>query len=155
MDLQEQRITCLRMAVDLGCKSNSVFGMAVDLMGFVASGRVPSSTGQQEEKSAEAIAACGTELPASEAAGLTAVQLEVPTAAADPPTLPPGEPVAPAAAVAAETAPVIETAPPSEGHGEAPAAEPIAAEAAQPAAAAPPVEAAKEEAASAPSTASR
>src|SRR2546429_263512 len=38
MDLQEQRITCLRMAVDMGCKADSVFRTASDLMGFVTRG---------------------------------------------------------------------------------------------------------------------
>jgi hypothetical protein len=43
MDLQEQRITCLRMAVDMGCKADSVLGTASELMGFVTSGAVPSA----------------------------------------------------------------------------------------------------------------
>lgn len=38
MDLQEQRITCLQMAVDMGCKADTVFGLASELMGFVTSG---------------------------------------------------------------------------------------------------------------------
>jgi len=42
MDLQEQRITCLQMAVDMGCKADSVFGLASELMGFVTSGAAPS-----------------------------------------------------------------------------------------------------------------
>ena len=43
MDLQEQRITCLRMAVDMGCQADSVFTLANNLMGFVTSGAVPSA----------------------------------------------------------------------------------------------------------------
>jgi len=43
MDLQEQRITCLRMAVDMGAKADLVFGLASELMGFVTSGAVPSA----------------------------------------------------------------------------------------------------------------
>ena len=43
MDLQEQRISCLRMAVEMGCKADSVFRTANELMGFVTSGAAPSA----------------------------------------------------------------------------------------------------------------
>ena len=75
MDLQEQRIMCLRIAIDMGCKADAVVGMASELMKFVTNGDVPSvAKSQSEERSADAIAACGTALPAAEAVDLTAAR---------------------------------------------------------------------------------
>src|SRR5258705_10764180 len=67
MDLQEQRITCLRMAIEVGCKADSVVAVASDLRSFVTSGAAPSTVkSQPEEGSADATAACSPALPASE-----------------------------------------------------------------------------------------
>src|SRR5262245_11027751 len=45
MDLQEQRITCLRMAVDMGCQADSVFTLANNWMGYVKRGAVRRGDG--------------------------------------------------------------------------------------------------------------
>src|SRR5262245_27741701 len=69
MDLQEQRITCLRMAVDMGCQADSVFTLANNLMGFVTSGAVPSAVASPPvAASVDHTAATGTALPLSEVA---------------------------------------------------------------------------------------
>jgi hypothetical protein len=83
MDLQEQRLTCLRMALEMGCKADSVVSVASDLLAFLSGGTPAAAASTAEEKSEEVIAACGTALAASEAAELVA-QAE-PAAAADTP----------------------------------------------------------------------
>jgi hypothetical protein len=78
MDLQEQRLTCLRMALEMGCKADSVVAVANELMTFLTGGVGPSAgTSASEEISEDAIAACGTALAASEAADLGLGQPEV------------------------------------------------------------------------------
>ena len=76
MDLQEQRITCLRMAVDMGCKPDAVIATATELMSFVTDGAAspPTTVAEPQAPVADAIAACGTALPASETAGLVLAQ---------------------------------------------------------------------------------
>ena len=75
MNLHDQRIACLRMAIDMGCKPDLVIQVASDLMGFVMSGATsPAAAPSTEAASAEAIAACGTALPMAEAAVLAAAQ---------------------------------------------------------------------------------
>src|SRR5258708_39967 len=73
MDLHDQRIACLRMAIDLGCKPDTAIRVASDLMTFVTSG-APTSAAQTtaEEAAPDRIAACGTALPLSETADLAA-----------------------------------------------------------------------------------
>ena len=102
MDLHDQRIACLRMAIDMGCKPNSVIQVASELMGFVLSGVTsPTPAPSTETASAEAIAACGTALPMAEAAVLAAAQAtpdavaSTPDAvpAESPPLLPPMRPM--------------------------------------------------------------
>ena len=82
MDLQEQRLTCLRMALEMGCKADSIVSVATELLTFL-SGEAAAAKSPAEERSEEVIAACGTALAASEAAALVA-QAE-PAAAADAP----------------------------------------------------------------------
>jgi|EndMetStandDraft_5_1072996.scaffolds.fasta_scaffold03470_3 hypothetical protein len=82
MDLQEQRLTCLRMALEMGCKSDTIVKVATELQAFL-SGVAPAAANSGEERSDEVIAACGTALVASEAADLVA-QAE-PAGAADAP----------------------------------------------------------------------
>src|SRR5262245_10195287 len=66
MDLQEQRITCLRLAVDMGCQADSVFSLANTLMGFVTSGAVPSAVASPPvAASVDHTAATGTAPPLS------------------------------------------------------------------------------------------
>jgi hypothetical protein len=87
MDLQEQRITCLQMAVDMGCKADTVFGLASELMGFVTSGVAPSTFGPSPEEVAEhGIAATATveptaagsaPLPLTEACETTQAAMEI------------------------------------------------------------------------------
>ena len=76
MDLQEQRITCLRMAIDMGCKPDAVIATATELMSFVTGGAASQAATVAEPQApvADAIAACGTALPASETAGLVLAQ---------------------------------------------------------------------------------
>ena len=76
MDLQEQRITCLRMAIDMGCKSDAVIATATELMSFVTGSAAspPATVAEPQAPVADAIAACGTALPASETAGLVLAQ---------------------------------------------------------------------------------
>jgi hypothetical protein len=83
MDLQEQRLTCLRMALEMGCKSDTVVNVATELMAFLSGVAPVAANSPAEEKSEEVIAACGTALAASEAADLVA-QAE-PAGAADAP----------------------------------------------------------------------
>jgi hypothetical protein len=84
MDLQEQRLTCLRMALEMGCKADSVVAVANELMSFLTSGVGPFAAKSPSEE--DAIAACGTALAASEAADLGLGQPEaeagIPAAAA-------------------------------------------------------------------------
>lgn len=80
MDLQEQRLTCLRLALEMGCKADSVVAVASELMTFLTDGMVPSAAkSSPEERSEDAIAACGTALAASEAADLVIGQTEAGT----------------------------------------------------------------------------
>ena len=68
MDLQEQRITCLQMAVDMGCKADTVFGLASELMGFVTSGVASSAVRPSPaEEAAHGIAATDTVEPTAAA----------------------------------------------------------------------------------------
>ena len=109
MDLQEQRITCLRMAVDMGCKADSVFNLANNLMGFVTSGAVPSAVAPPPAAaSVDHTAATETALPLSEVAPgpgqareLTATALE---AVSEPALEPPPGETAPAPPTEAEVA---------------------------------------------------
>ena len=66
MDLKEQRITCLRMAIDMGCKPDAVIATAIELMSFVTGGATspPATVVEPQAPVADAIAACGTALPA-------------------------------------------------------------------------------------------
>ena len=49
MDLPDQQIACLRMAIEMGCKPDSVVGVAAELMSFIASGAVaPASPAAPE-----------------------------------------------------------------------------------------------------------
>ena len=115
MDLQEQRITCLRMAIDMGCKSDAVIATATELMSFVTGGAAspPATVAEPQAPVADAIAACGTALPASETAGLVLAQptgeapAEAPVAA--------GQAVEPEA-VATEPGPGPAEAAPAEDH---------------------------------------
>jgi hypothetical protein len=72
MDLQDQRIACLRMAIEMGCKPDSVVATATDLMNFITSAAptVPTTVTTPEVSEAERIAACGTEVPMTETADL-------------------------------------------------------------------------------------
>jgi hypothetical protein len=76
MDLKEQRITCLRMAIDMGCKPDAVIATATELMTFVMGGAAspPATVAEPQAPDADAIAACGTALPASETADLVLAQ---------------------------------------------------------------------------------
>jgi|RhiMetdeSRZDD1v2_1073273.scaffolds.fasta_scaffold160863_1 hypothetical protein len=76
MDLKEQRITCLRMAIDMGCKPDAVIPTATELMNFVTGGTAPppATVAEPQAPATDAIAACGTALPASEAADLALAQ---------------------------------------------------------------------------------
>jgi len=64
MDLEELRLNCLRMAYELGGKSETVLAAANDLMTFVTRG--PSAEAESvapaSEPAAGRIAACGTAL---------------------------------------------------------------------------------------------
>ena len=42
MNLQDQRMSCIRMAIDMGCKPDAVVFMAKSLMDFVTAGTVPA-----------------------------------------------------------------------------------------------------------------
>src|SRR5262245_56075815 len=84
MDLQEQRLTCLRMALEMGCKADTIVSVATDLLDFLSGGSPTAAHSPAEEKSEEVIAACGTALAASEAADLVAQAAE-PAAEADTP----------------------------------------------------------------------
>ena len=88
MDLPDQRIACLRMAIEMGCKPDSVVGVATELMSFIASGGVASASPAAPEPDATAadrIAACGTVVPVSEVVGLALAEPEAVPAAAAPP----------------------------------------------------------------------
>ena len=76
MDLQEKQLTCLRMALEMGCKANSVVAVANELMTFLNGGEPSAAKSPSEEISEDAIAACGTALAASEAADLVLGQPE-------------------------------------------------------------------------------
>src|SRR5262245_28341013 len=69
MDLHDQRIACLRMAIDMGCTPDTAVQVAMDLMGFVASGTLPPPS---KAATPDPVAACGTVLAAPAAAELTA-----------------------------------------------------------------------------------
>ncbi|KAB2919506.1 MAG: hypothetical protein F9K29_05465 [Hyphomicrobiaceae bacterium] len=71
MELQDQRIACLRMAIEMGCKPDAVVGMAGELMDFVMNGAPAPAKSMPAEPAASSIAACGTVLPISETADLT------------------------------------------------------------------------------------
>lgn len=72
MDLQEQRLTCLRMALEMGCKADSIVSVATELLAFLSDEAPAAAKSPAEERSEEVIAACGTALAASEAAALVA-----------------------------------------------------------------------------------
>src|SRR5215472_9059818 len=69
MDLHDQRIACLRMAIDMGCTPDTAIQVAMDLMGFVASGTNPSPA---KTATPDPVSACGTVLAAPAATELTA-----------------------------------------------------------------------------------
>ncbi len=96
MDLQDQRIACLRMAIDMGCTSDTAIRVAMDLMDFVASGTLLSPS---KAATADPVAACGTILAAPAAAELTATP--APQVATEPQV--PAAPSPPLEAVAAPT----------------------------------------------------
>ena len=85
MDLQDQRIACLRMAIEMGCKTDSVVSTAAELMNFITGGvapTVPAVAPATEEANADRIAACGTEVPMTETADLAlAVAIAAPSVA--------------------------------------------------------------------------
>ena len=86
MDLQDQRIACLRMAIEMGCKPDSVVATATDLMNFITSAAptVPITVTTPEVSDAERIAACGTEVPMTETADLAlAVAVAAPLVASE------------------------------------------------------------------------
>ena len=83
MDLQEQRLTCLRMALEMGCKADSIVSVATELLAFLSGGAPAAAKSSAEQRPEEVIAACGTALAASEAADLVAHA--EPAAAADTP----------------------------------------------------------------------
>ena len=114
MDLQEQRLTCLRMALEMGCKADSVVAVANELMTFLNGGEPSAARSPSEEISEDAIAACGTALAASEAADLVLGQPEA--EAGIPATV----------AVSADALPVP-TSSPSEAHAVEPTSAAIAA----------------------------
>ena len=60
------------MAIDMGCKPDAVIATATELMSFVTGGAAspPTTVAEPQAPVADAIAACGTALPASETAGL-------------------------------------------------------------------------------------
>ena len=118
MDLQQQRMECLKMAFELGGKTDPIVGAAQQLLDFVAGKQAQSTTEQPAETAAtavplaeeqaastasenvaetpspEAIAACGTVLVLPESGELADA---IPSAEAEQPT-------APAATETAETA---------------------------------------------------
>ena len=113
MDLHDQRVACLQMAINMGCKPDTVIQVASELMGFVMSGASsPGPAPSTETASAEAIAACGTALPMAEAAALAAAQA-IPDPGASIPDAVHGE-----SPVAAPDAPDV-TVPPSAVNGTA------------------------------------
>jgi hypothetical protein len=69
VDLHEERIACLRMAIDMGCAPDTAIRVAMDLMGFVASGIIPSLA---KGATPDPVAACGTVLAATAAGHLPA-----------------------------------------------------------------------------------
>jgi hypothetical protein len=71
------------MALEMGCKSDSIVNVATELLAFLSGVSPVAANSPAEEKSEEMIAACGTALAASEAADLVA-QAE-PAGAADAP----------------------------------------------------------------------
>src|SRR5262245_46906281 len=97
MDIHDQRITCLRMAVDMGCKPDSVVQIATDLMCFVTTGAAPAVTAADQ--------------PAAEAAPAV---VAVAASSESPPAAPPPEVAvaAPAEAPAAEPPVVTASAEP-------------------------------------------
>src|SRR5262245_7631773 len=133
MDLQEQRITCLRMAVDMGSKADSVFTLANNLMGFVTSGAVPSDVASPPM----AASVDETTPPLSVNAPGPAQAVEPIPAAAEAVSGPEPAPAAapPVEAQAAASASPAEPAGPVEAAG--PADVPAAAEADEPVSAAP------------------
>ena len=72
------------MALEMGCKADTIVSVATDLLDFLSGGSPTAAHSPAEEKSEEAIAACGTALAASEAADLVAQAAE-PAATADTP----------------------------------------------------------------------
>ena len=50
MDLQEQRITRLRMAIEMGCKADAVIGLASELMNFVTKGNAAPTAELRQKK---------------------------------------------------------------------------------------------------------
>jgi hypothetical protein len=110
MDLQQQRMECLKMAFELGGKTDPIVGAAQQLLDFVAGKQTPSTTEQAAETaptaeplveehaastapeniaetpSPDAIAACGTVLVLPESGELAdaipSTEVEQPTAPA-------------------------------------------------------------------------
>jgi hypothetical protein len=139
MDLSDQRMACLRMAMELNCKTEPLLQAANELMAFVAHG--PAAAAQpaeiQELSAAEpavdAIAACGTALVMPEGGELALAEVTVAevTAAApvDETATESEEAVSEAAPAAQESAdPVAEAVPEAEAAAEAAEAAPEAAE---------------------------
>ncbi|MBO0742522.1 MAG: hypothetical protein J2P51_13975, partial [Hyphomicrobiaceae bacterium] len=96
MDLHDQRIACLRMAIKMGCTPDTAIQVAMDLMGFVDSGIIPSPS---KATTPDPVGACGTVLAPPAAAELAATP--TPQAASEPQAQAPD--AAPVAAVAARS----------------------------------------------------
>ena len=57
MDLQDQRMSCIRMAIDMGCKPDAVVFMANSLMDFVTTGAVSAAGDAAAVKAVETVIA--------------------------------------------------------------------------------------------------
>ncbi len=113
MDLTDQRLACLRMAMELNCNTEPLLKAANELMSFIATGtaQAPAEvlTKQDTETAADpaidTIAACGTALQMPDVGGLEAAQPANQTATTESPAeTSPGE-----SEMTAEPADVAET----------------------------------------------
>lgn len=92
MDLTDQRLACLRMAMELNCKTEPLLKAANELMSFIATGSAhtpaqndakPEVETAATEPAIDTIAACGTALQMSDVGGLEAAQPANPLAHAE------------------------------------------------------------------------
>jgi hypothetical protein len=83
MDLTDQRLACLRMAMELNCKTEPLLKAANELMSFIATGSAhtpaqndakPEVETAAAEPAIDTIAACGTALQMPDVGGLEAAQ---------------------------------------------------------------------------------